>query len=124
MLLLLETFNKEDIFFSSCWSKHFLRPVTRHKKPYINAQDFSVSFFFSPNIHQSCHLDGCQAIIAMIPLNKSILIMIFTIIMPHFYLLLCHKPIRDIVQQPWAFPHYLTTHFVCLKVIRDLAQLP
>ena len=34
LLLALETFNKEDIFiYSSFWSKTFLYPVTKHKKP-------------------------------------------------------------------------------------------
>ena len=46
LLLLLETFNKEDIFICGlCWLKNFLYPVTRHKKPYIHAHNFFVSFF-------------------------------------------------------------------------------
>ena len=63
LLLLLETFNKEDILIcSSCWSKHFLYQVTRHKKPYIHAHNFSVSFSLSLSRHQYHHLNRCQAI--------------------------------------------------------------
>ena len=41
--------------------------------------------------------------------------MIFTVIMPYFYLLLCHKPIRNILQREGAFPYCLITYFFVLK---------
>ena len=50
--------------------------------------------------------------------------MIFIVIMSCFYLLLCHKPIRNILQKKRAFVHYLITHFLCLKLITDMARLP
>ena len=64
-------------------------PVTRHRKVYVYPHNFSVSRFSSSDIHQSHHLDGCQAMgishflicafwalrfIAFIPIDKLIII--------------------------------------------------
>ena len=52
----------EDIFIrSSFWSKNFLYPVTRHKKP-ISMPKIFLSFFSSSDMHQSHYLNGCQFI--------------------------------------------------------------
>ena len=54
----------EDIFIYNSFSiKKFLHPVTRYKKAYVYAHNFSVSFFSSYDIHQSQYLDGCQVIV-------------------------------------------------------------
>ena len=46
--------------------------------------------------------------------------MMFTVIMLYLYLLLCHKPIRNILQRERAFHDCLVTHFLCLEVISDM----
>ena len=65
-LLALETFSKEDIFiYCPFRPKRFLYPVTRHVNVYpqvhVYPQNVFVSFFSSSDMHQSHHLDGCQA---------------------------------------------------------------
>ena len=62
--------------------------------------------------------------IAIIPLNTFIIITITIIIMSYPYLLLCHKPIRNILQGERIISHYLIAHFLWFKVIRDIRQLP
>ena len=42
--------------------------------------------------------------------------------MPYFYLLLCNKPTRSIVQQPWIHAHGSITLLLYLKGIRDILQ--
>ena len=65
-LLALETFSKEDTFiYGPFRPKKFLYPVTRHVNVYpqvhVYPQNVFVSFFSSSDMHQSHHLDGCQA---------------------------------------------------------------
>ena len=86
----------------------------------------------SPDIHQSVTRSGCQAmgtspsficflglafLIALVPLDKFIVIAIINIIMPYFYLLLCHKRIRDMPQIPWSSAHCPNAHLLSLKAI-------
>ena len=98
--------------------------------------NFYVSFFSSSGTHQSITRLGCQAIgrssslflgltlfIPIVPVNNLIIIIII-VIMPYFYLPMCHKPIRKKPQRIRVFPYRIITHLLCLKVIRDIVQLP
>ena len=58
-LLVLETFNKEDIFiYSPFRPKNLLYPVNRHKKVYVYLHKFSVSFFYLKPVY-CIILRGC-----------------------------------------------------------------
>ena len=79
---------------------------------------FKQKFFFD-----LCFLTLAFFII-FIPLNKFIIITIITVIMPYFYLLLCHRPTRDKSQSVWAPGHCLITHLLCFKTVRNNFQQP
>ena len=61
------------------------------------------------------HFLGLPFFITFVPFNNLIMLC--------FYLLFCHKQIRDIVQQPWIHPHCLIVHFLCFKVNRSIPQI-
>ena len=63
-------------------------------------------------------------LITIVPFNKFIIIAILIVIMPYFYLLMCHKPIRDILQGRRFLLDSIVAHLLCLNVIRDVIQLP
>ena len=65
---------------------------------------------------------GPPFLITIIQLNKPIIIAIMIVIMPYFYLLLCHKPISDVSQILWFSAYCLVTHL--LQVIRDMLHSP
>ena len=58
---------------------------------------------------------GFLFLITFLPLNN--------LIMPYFYLMFCHKPIRDIVQQPWIHVHCLIAHFLYFEVVGDIPKV-
>ena len=90
--------------------------------------NFSVPFF----ILRNTPIPPCEAIeicfmsltflIAFVPLNKLIIIPIIVIIPKEFYLLLCHKPIRNKLQRKALFHHCFITHFSGLIAVRDICQ--
>ena len=63
-------------------------------------------------------------LISFVPLKKSVIIALVIVIMPSFYLLLRHEPIRDIFQRRRVISYGLMTHLLSFKMIRDMVQLP
>ena len=61
---------------------------------------------------------------SIIPLTKPFIFVNIIIIIPYFYLLLCHKPIWNILQRIRVVPHCIMKHFLCFEMIRDILQLP
>ena len=118
--------------------KKFLQLVTRYKKIHIYPHNFSGSFFSSPGIHQSHHLDGCQAMginsffievfwaftfsITIVALSKLIIIAVIIVIMPYFQLLLHHKVIRNILQRRRVITYCLITDLLGFKSVWDIFQ--
>ena len=69
LLLALETFNTENLFyFYFLWGQNiFCIRSTNTKKVHVYAHNFSVSVVSSSGTHQSHHLDGCQAMGEALP---------------------------------------------------------
>ena len=125
---------------SPCLYLQFLYPVTRHKEAYVYPHNFSVSFFFvlgntpipqpwwMPSNRQDLffywNFLSLWFFMVFVPFNKSIIIAMIIFIMLQFCLLLCHKPIGNVLQWPWAYLKGPGTHFLCFKMIRFMTNRP
>ena len=93
--------------------------VYTHSTILMDARQWALTFSLL------CFL-GPLFLIAFVPVNTFIIIIvaILIVITPNFYLLLCHEPIWNMHQQGRAFTHYLVTHVLCFKTVRDVFQQP
>ena len=85
-----------------------------HDQDYRQWTGASLFFLFS----------GTCIFIPIVPLNHLIIIVNMIVIIPSAHLLLCYKPIGNILRRGEVIPHCLIANFLCFKVIRDISQLP